>query len=442
MKEESQIFQVKKQIYYFTFICFVPYSFLGYFMTMSSAAEPSWLKINQTKFQYTIDFNWLNVAFLIGYLVACAIQMKGNLRLIITKCEIMFIIALILQWLLPFREGTLIIRVFIGALINLNIKYSNIYFKTMMRPIELYINTRFPNQLNVKNLGQYLCQYQYVAFGIGWAIQGLMAQGYPKNQMLNKLKNYDDQVLWNLLISFPIIFLAIRQINLHRYFNYDDLQTCTSIQAQKFLIQMFKESNIEEVIAMYQEKQLIVDNISIHFDDQKTFKIIQIMMYSSSTMMLVFFLNRLNIENNGIIYQNMPFYQFIFGLAMILANYIPCKLFYKVPQLQLYKLSLFMSVIVNVALMTSIQIQSHYFILISCILTIFSNGLGLFTFASSYNYFVVDFMPIQLCQGLSLTILVGLEFFIRDQVFALSLMITTILGIFIWKKEQEEENDK
>jgi hypothetical protein len=31
-----------------------------------------------------------------------------------------------------------------GALINLDIKYSNIYFKTMMKPIEVYIRKKFP----------------------------------------------------------------------------------------------------------------------------------------------------------------------------------------------------------------------------------------------------------------------------------------------------------
>lgn len=54
-------------------------------------------------------------------------------------------------------------------------------------------------------------------------------------------------------------------------------------------------------------------------------------MYSSSTMMLVFFINRLNVDTNGVIYQSMPFHYFIFGLTMILANYLPCRLFYKVP---------------------------------------------------------------------------------------------------------------
>ncbi|CAD8117995.1 unnamed protein product [Paramecium sonneborni] len=445
MKEESQIFRVKKQIYYFAWHCFAPYAFLGYFMTIPSAAEPSWLKINQTKHKYKIDFNWMNVAFLIGYLLASGIEMKGNLRQIMIKCETMLIVALVLQWFLPFREGTLIIRVFMGALINLDIKYSNIYFKTMMRPIEVYIRKKFPDQLNVKNLGQYLCQYQYVAFGIGWTIQGLMAYSYPKIEMLNKLKIYDDCVLWNLLISLPTVFLAIRLINLHLSFNYDDLKTCTPNEAEYFLANMFKKANVEEVIDMYHEKRLI-DNDEYELDDQKTLKIIQIIMYSSSTMMLVFFLNRLNTDNNGTIYQSMPFHYFIFGLSMILANYLPCRLFYKVPQLLLYRLSLFMSIIINVALIISIQIQSYYFILISCILAIFSNGLGLFSFTSSYNYFVDDFMPIQLCQGLSLAVLVGLEFFIRDQVFSLSLMITTVLGIFIWRRvqqliEQEEEDE-
>ena len=57
-------------------------------MTFASAAEPSWLKINQTKHKYKIDFNWMNVAFLMyygkylfrGYLLASGIEMKGNLR--------------------------------------------------------------------------------------------------------------------------------------------------------------------------------------------------------------------------------------------------------------------------------------------------------------------------------------------------------------------------
>jgi hypothetical protein len=33
-------------------------------MTIPCAAEPSWLKINQTKHKLKIDFNWMNVAFL------------------------------------------------------------------------------------------------------------------------------------------------------------------------------------------------------------------------------------------------------------------------------------------------------------------------------------------------------------------------------------------
>ncbi|CAD8194392.1 unnamed protein product [Paramecium pentaurelia] len=57
MKDEIQMFQVKKQIYHFAWHCFIPYTFLGQFMTILSVAESSWLKINQKKHKYQIDFN-------------------------------------------------------------------------------------------------------------------------------------------------------------------------------------------------------------------------------------------------------------------------------------------------------------------------------------------------------------------------------------------------
>jgi len=44
--------------------------------------------------------------------------------------------------------------------------------------------------------------------------------------MLNKLRIYDDTVLWNLLISMPTVFIAIRLINIQLSFNYDELKTC------------------------------------------------------------------------------------------------------------------------------------------------------------------------------------------------------------------------
>lgn len=78
--------------------------------------------------------------------------------------------------------------------------------------------------------------------------------------MLNKLKIYDDSVLWNLLISLPTVFLAIRLINLHLSFNYDDLKTCSPNEAEYFLANMFKKAYIEEAIDMYHEKKLIDSN--------------------------------------------------------------------------------------------------------------------------------------------------------------------------------------
>jgi len=61
-----------------------------------------------------------------------------------------------------------------------------------------------------------------------------MAYSYSKIKMLNKLKIYEDFVLWNLIISFPIVFLVIRLNNLHISFNYDDLKTCTQNEAVLF----------------------------------------------------------------------------------------------------------------------------------------------------------------------------------------------------------------
>lgn len=58
------------------------------------------------------------------------------------------VVVLVIQWFLPFREGNLIIRVLMGILINLDIKYSNMYFRMMMRPIEAYIQKRFSHQEN------------------------------------------------------------------------------------------------------------------------------------------------------------------------------------------------------------------------------------------------------------------------------------------------------
>lgn len=52
-----------------------------------------------------------------------------------------------------------------------------------------------------------------------------MSVSYPLPEMLQKLRMYDDTVLWNLLISMPCVLLAIRLINLHLGFNYDELKT-------------------------------------------------------------------------------------------------------------------------------------------------------------------------------------------------------------------------
>lgn len=50
----------------------------------------------------------------------------------------------------------------------------------------------------------------------------------------------------------------------------------------------------------------------------------------------------------------MPFHYFLFGLTTIGASYIPMRLFYRVPALLIYRLSLFLSMIMGIALFLSI----------------------------------------------------------------------------------------
>ncbi|KAM3130661.1 hypothetical protein pb186bvf_017253 [Paramecium bursaria] len=428
-------FQSKKSFHYFTINSFLPYLMLGYYISIPCAAEPTWYKIQMYKNKWKIETYWMHLAFALGCLLSICIDLKGPYRQVMIKCNSCLIVVLIIQWFLPFREGSLIVRFFCGLLISLDIRYSNMYYRMIIKPIEIFIKRKFPNDDNYQLYGYKQYTKQYALFGIGWALQGLMSFSYPSIEMLQKLKFYDDPVLWNLLISMPCVIISIRLINLHLTFNYDELKTSTHNQGEYFLANMIKKKFVEDALEMHEQKLLHKDEERYEIGKFKSLYLLQILCNCSGNVFIVLYSHYIDFG------YKLSTIQILFGLTIsISVLYASNTLQYKISLPSLYRLGSLMAFISQLALCISILIENKLFCLLSTLLVLISNSIGLYTFTNANNYFIDDFMLTILFSSITLmcSIIFG-QWLLRSLIG--SLFVQLFIGLYTFRNTDIVHDD-
>lgn len=200
--------------------------------------------------------------------------------------------------------------------------------------------------------------------------------------MLMKLRIYDDTVLWNLLVSMPIVFISIRLINLQLSFNYDDLKTCKQNEAEYFLANMIKKAYIEDAIELYEAKRLTL-NEEFEVQNFRMQKMLQVLLFSSGTIALILFGHMVPNERFN---QSLPRLFIIFGLVMVLGTYFATRQFHKTAPFSLYRISLLGSLVSLLGFLMSCVVNEFWWIVVTAVVMIASNSIGMFTFTSSFNY--------------------------------------------------------
>ena len=158
-----------------------------------------------------------------------------------------------IQSFTPFTLGTLFTRFIQGAILSLNIRYSEKYLYMMSQPLCLF--ERWNNwgcsftiyYVDNPYFGIKLFSKFTLSFYAGWVICTSFGTLLPQVHNLKNIRLYDDTLLWYLLNAFPVILVALRIININFIFPFNTIieNVAHHDQNEYYIANVFRKKHVE-----------------------------------------------------------------------------------------------------------------------------------------------------------------------------------------------------